>query len=171
VPLPPQVDLIFAVLLSDGAGAGAAAFFCWSRPARAHALILADCEVGVIGPDMLKGAVEKLWQLLQQVHAAHAMVFTSGPLAAELQRLGYTQAVETIDGVLDDDLSVAAAIHIGAQRVRVSDAVLRKPYPLRFLNPSREKDSDDLLLRACMAGVCCAFDEGRSAARRHGRAA
>jgi hypothetical protein len=53
------------------------------------------------------------------------LLFTTSELSGTLERLNYRG--EIIDRVVDDPmLAVSAAVHVSAQKVRVSEAVLAK---------------------------------------------
>lgn len=102
----------------------------WAPPGAAP-LALLDFEVAALSPVLLNNAVARLTALASTANARKgAMLFTTSPLAAELARLG--ARAEVIDGLATEDdqlLALAAAVHIGAGRVKVTSDGLAAPVP------------------------------------------
>jgi hypothetical protein len=96
---------------------------------------------------------------------APAILFTSEVLAAEARRLGYP--VRVIDHIAAEDdamLALAAAVHIGAGRVKITAEVLAKgeQHPLGGILDATAGDREDPLRTAALIGVAAGLDEGRS---------
>jgi hypothetical protein len=82
-----------------------------------------------------------------------------------VRRLGYH--AEVIDRLATEDdglLALAAAVHIGAGRVKITAAALAKAeyHPLGGILDATASDEDDPLRAAALIGVALALDEGRS---------
>ena len=94
------------------------------------------------------------------------MLFTSGVLAEEVGRLGYH--AEVIDGLAAEGaelLTLAAAVHIGAGRVKITAEALAKAehHPFGGILDATAGDEDDLLRAAAgLVGIAIGLDEGRS---------
>ena len=93
------------------------------------------------------------------------MLFTSGLLAAEARRLGYRAQV--IDHIADEGdalLAVAAAVHIGAGRVKITADVLAKgeQHPFGGILDATVGNGEDPLRTAALIGVAVGLDEGRT---------
>jgi hypothetical protein len=82
-----------------------------------------------------------------------------------LWRLGYH--AEVIDSLaVEDDglLALAAAVHIGAGRVKITAEALAKAeyHPLGGILDAAAHEENDPLRAAALIGVALALDEGRS---------
>jgi hypothetical protein len=139
--------------------------FAWSKVGGGEAsLTMLDWEVAPLAPAMFNGVAKRLVDLADAMKAP-AMLFTSGVLAAEARRLGYLAQV--IDHIADEDdalLALAAAVHIGAGRVKVTADVLSKAerHPLGGILDGTAGDGEDPLRTAALIGVAAGLDEGRS---------
>jgi hypothetical protein len=161
----PIRDMTFAVLMAGRRGEAAAVYFAWSKVGGGEAsLTMVDWEAAPLAPPMFNGVANRLIDLAQAMKAP-AMLFTSGVLAAEARRLGYRAQV--IDHIADEDdalLAVAAAVHIGAGRVKITAEVLSKgeQHPLGSILEGTAGDGEDPLRTVALIGVVAALDEGRS---------
>jgi hypothetical protein len=86
-------------------------------------------------------------------------------LADEVRRLGYH--AEVIDNLAAQDnglLALAAAVHIGAGRVKITAGALSKAErrPLGNILDATASDGDDPLRAAALIGVALALEERRS---------
>jgi len=116
-------------------------------------------------PALFNGVVARLADLAKAMRAPGGILFTSGVLADEVKRLGYH--AEVIDSLsVEDDglLALAAAVHIGAGRVKITAEALAKAehHPLGGILDATARDEDDPLRAAALIGVALALDEGRS---------
>ena len=78
-------------------------------------------------PVLFNGVVARLTDLAKTTRAWGGIMFTSGVLAEGLRRLGYH--AEVIDSLAAEDealLALAAAVHIGAGRVKITAEALAK---------------------------------------------
>jgi hypothetical protein len=163
-PMPTRADITFAILMAGRRGDAAVVYFAWSKVA-GEALTMVDWEASPLAPAMFHGVAARLLELAQATSAKAAMLFTSGMLAAEAGRLGYPAAV--IDSIAAEDdalLALAAAVHIGAGRVKITADALSKAkrHPLGGILDAAAGDEDDPLRTAALIGVAVALDEGRS---------
>jgi hypothetical protein len=159
-----RANLIFATLVIGEGGTVGVAYFAASLTPRSS-LILLDLDRAALSPVLLKGMAERLADFGKTLHARGVMIYTQTPLKSELERLGVTP-VEAMDFVLADPLlNVAAAVHVGSNRVRLCAEVLAKNYPLGFLHGSTAQTDDDPLTLAVLAGVVLMFDKNRNATK------
>jgi hypothetical protein len=156
-----DAELIFAVLVADKVGrVGGVAYFSTGRLSLGRPIFLLDAEQGPLSSLLLHGIFRRLSELSEACGAPHSAVFTSSRLAQELEYMGCR--AEIIDGILDDEaLALSASKHIAAQRVRVCEGVLSKPFPLTFLTGAAATDDGDVVGLAFLAGVAAALDTGR----------
>jgi hypothetical protein len=124
---------------------------------------MVDWEAAPLAPAIFHGVAKRLIGLAQAMRA-HVMLFTSGVLAAEACRLGYP--AEVVDPIAAEDdalLTLAAAVHIGAGRVKITAEALSKAehHPLGILDPTAG-EGDDPLRAAALIGIVLGLDEGRS---------
>ena len=165
VPWSDGRCLVFAVLVvATKTGQAGVTYFSnrLSQPGSA----ICDCELAPLSPALLHGIFMRLAELAEACSARWgAMLFTTSALSEALERLGHQS--EIIDQVLSDKtLSVSAAAHVIAQRVRVHAGVLTKNYPLAFLQGAAAvQDDDDPLRVAFLAGLAVALDTNRNLGR------
>jgi hypothetical protein len=163
-PMPARCSVVFAVLMAGQGCDAAVVYFAWTVTGAGPLLTLIDWEAAPLTPVLFNGVATRLLDLAQGMKAQSAMLFTSGVLAAEAGRLGYH--AEVIDRIAADDdalLALAAAVHIGAGRVKITAEALSKAehHPLSFLDATAG-DGDDPLRAAALIGVALGLDEGRS---------
>jgi hypothetical protein len=109
----------------------------------------------------------RLTEIATATRARGAMLFTSGALAEEAWRLGYhAQVIDRLAAEDDGLLALAAAVHIGAGRVKITAEALAKAehHPLGGILDATAGDEDDPLRLAALIGIALALDEGRSLA-------
>jgi hypothetical protein len=164
-PMPTRADVAFAVLTVGRHADAAAVYFAWTAVGGDAPLVMVDWEAAPLAPAMFHGIAARLLELAQAMSAKAAMLFTSGVLAAEAGRLGYP--AEVIDGIAAEDdalLALAAAVHIGAGRVKITADALSKAerHPLGGILDAVAGDEDDPLRTAALIGVAVGLDEGRS---------
>jgi hypothetical protein len=128
-------------------------------------LFIFDCEAGLLAPALFHRIPARLGEFAAATRARGALLFTSGALAEEVRRLGYH--AEVIDRLAAEDdgfLALAAAVHIGAGRVKITAEALAKAenHPLGGILEATAGDEDDPLRAAALIGVALALDEGRS---------
>jgi hypothetical protein len=161
--MPAQCDAVFAVLMAGKHGDAAAVYFASSRIG--PLLTLLDWEAASLTPVLFNGVVARLTDLAGAAGALIGILFTSRVLAEELWRLGYP--AEVIDSLAAEDgglLAVAAAVHIGAGRVKITAEALAKAenHPLGGILDATASDEEDPLRAAALIAVALALDEGRS---------
>ena len=161
--MPARCDMVFAVLIAGSSGA-AVVYFAHSQ--LGSPLVILDCELAALAPALFNGIVARLADLAKATRArGGAMLFTSGVLAEEVGRLGYH--AEVIDGLAAEGaelLTLAAAVHIGAGRVKITAEALAKAehHPLGGILDATAGDQDAPLSAAALIGVALALDENRS---------
>jgi hypothetical protein len=165
VPDPGRCDCAFAVLISTPSGDAACAYFASTRFSKVP-LTLLDFECGPLSPAFFANVVARLGDLSKSTRAFRNMLYTSSPLAAELERSHRLRA-EVADGIIDEDdqaLALAAAVHITSGRVKLGTAALSsaEKHPLSLLDAGSSDESDDPLRKAALVGVALALDHGRS---------
>jgi hypothetical protein len=163
-PMPAWCSVVFAVLVVDRGCDAAVVYFAWTVTGAGPLLTMIDWEAAPLTPVLFNGLATRLLDFAQAMKAQSAMLFTSGVLAAEAERLGYH--AEVIDRIAAEDdalLALAAAVHIGAGRVKITAEALSKAehHPLSFLDATAG-DGDDPLRAAALIGVALGLDEGRS---------
>jgi hypothetical protein len=169
--MPARCDIVFAVLMADQNGNAAVVYFALSQIG-GPLLIILEFEVAQLAPVLFRCVVARLTDLAKATRArAGAFLYTTGVLAEELLRLGY--GAEAIDGLAAEEdglLALAAAVHIGAGRVKITSEALAKAehHPLGGILDATAGEADDPLRAAALIGVALALDEGRSL---NGRAA
>jgi hypothetical protein len=164
-PMPARADMTFAVLMAGRHGDAAAVYFAWTAVGGEASLIVVDWQAAPLAPPMFKGVATRLLELSGAMSTRTAMLFTSGVLAEEVGRLGYH--AEVIDRVAAEDdalLALAAAVHIGAGRVKITAEALSKAerHPLGGILDATTGDDDDPLRTAALIGIAVGLDEGRS---------
>jgi hypothetical protein len=165
VAMPTRADMLYATIVVSPDGQTGVAYFGWIRLG-SPPLILLDCDLGPLSPMLLEGVVARLSALAETVRASGVVVFTTAPIAAELQRLGHHRGIEAIDEIVGDELlTLACAVHITAGRVRVCADVLAKNHPLVFLHGRSRQPDNDPQSTAVLAGIAIALDENRSLGR------
>jgi hypothetical protein len=163
-PMPTRCNLVFGVLMAGQGGDAAIVYFARTRTGGSPLLIL-DCEVAPLVPALFNGIVARLIELAKVTRAeVGAVLFASGVLADEVRRLGYN--AEVIDDLAaggDGLLALAAAVHIGAGRVKITGEALAKAeyHPLGGILDATAHD-DDPLRTAALVGIAIALDTGRS---------
>jgi hypothetical protein len=162
---------VFAVLISTPAGDAAAAFFARQRFA-AVPLTLIDFTCEKLSPGMLSGVLTRLGDLSKSMRPHRgAMLFTSHPLAEELERSCGHRA-EVADGIIEEGdaaLALAASVHVTSGRVKLGTAALASAerHPLSILHSGSSDDADDDPLRiSILTGIALALDQGRSLHKR-----
>jgi hypothetical protein len=165
-PLPVRPGMVFSTLIVSDDGRAGVAYFAASR--LGQPLCLLDCALTPLSPSLLHNLIERLMELTQACAAQFGpMVFTTSALAEVFARMGQRTGVEIIDGIVADEaLALSAAVHVGAERVRVCADVLAKSYPLTFLQGAPVRDDDDPLRIAFITGIAVALDTNRSTGRR-----
>jgi hypothetical protein len=128
-------------------------------------LLILDWEAAPLMPTLFTGVAARLTDLAKVTRAWGGTLFTSGVLADEVRRLGYHSHV--IDGLAAEDdglLALAAAVHIGAGRVKIAAEALAKAegHPMGGILNATAGNGDDPLRAAALIGVALALDEGRS---------
>ena len=163
-PMPARCDMLFAVLMAGQRADAAVVYFASNRFCRGPLLIL-DWEAAPLVPVLFNGIVARLTDLAKAMRAwGGAILFTSGVLAEEVRRLGYH--AEVIDRLIAEDdglLALAAAVHIGAGRVKITAEALAKAeyHPLGGILDATAGDEDDPLRVAALIGIALALDTGR----------
>jgi hypothetical protein len=164
-PMPARCDMVFAVLMAGQRGDAAVVYFSWSRIGGGRLLTMLDWEAAPLVPALFNGIVARLSDFAKATRAWGGILFTSGVLADEVRRLGY-QAVAIDSLAAEDDglLALAAAVHIGTGRVKITAEALAKAehHPLGGILDATAGDEDDPLRAAALIGVALALDEGRS---------
>jgi hypothetical protein len=172
-PDPSRCDVVFAVLTSTPTGDAACAYFSMTRFAKSP-LILIDFICEQLSPAFFSGVIAKLGTLSKSLNASRNMIYTSAPLAAELERSHCLRA-EVADGIIDEGeaLALAAAVHISAGRVKLSSTALAssEKTPLSLLAGAADDDEDDPVRRAALVGIALALDANRSLAKNRRSAA
>jgi hypothetical protein len=161
--MPARADMMFAVLMAGQRGDAAAVYFAWSKRGGEASLTMVDWEAAPLAPAIFNGVAKRLIGLAQAMNA-HTMLFTSGVLAAEACRLGYpAEVVDPISAEDDALLALAAAVHIGAGRVKITAQALSKAehHPLGILDATAG-EGEDPLRAAALVGIALGLDEGRS---------
>jgi hypothetical protein len=162
--MPTRADMTFAVLMCGRQGDAAAVYFAWTKAVGEASLTVVDWEAGSLAPTMINGVAKRLIDLGDALKAP-AMLLTSGVLAAEARRLGYpAEVIDDIAAEEDAFLALAAAVHIGAGRVRITAEALSQAerHPLGSILNATAGDGDDPLRTAALIGVALGLDEGRS---------
>jgi hypothetical protein len=167
--MPARCDTNFAVLMASPYADAAAVHFAWSIIGGGRLLTIIDWEAAPLTPILFKGVAARIRDFAQAMKARNAMLFTSGVLAEEARRLGYR--AEVIDHIAAEDdalLAVAAAVHIGAGRVKITAEALSKAerHPLGGVLDATAGDGDDPLRTAALIGIAVGLDEGRRLKRR-----
>ena len=163
--MPVRAHVAFAVLIAGRHGDAAAVYFARTAMGSEASLIMVDWQAAPLAPAMFKGVATRLLELMGTMRARTAMLFTSGVLAGEVRRLGYH--AEVIDSIAAEDdalLALAAAVHIGAGRVKITAEALSKAerHPLGGVLDGVAGSEDDPLRTAALIGVAVALEEGRS---------
>jgi hypothetical protein len=153
------------VLMAGQCGDAAVVYFALSRICGDPLLTIVDWVAAPLMPVLFNGVVARLTDLAKATRAWGGILFTSGVLADEVRRLGYRAKV--IDSLLAEDdslLALAAAVHIGAGRVKISAEALAKAehHPFGGILDATADEEDDPLRAAALIGVALALDEGRS---------
>jgi hypothetical protein len=165
VPMPGRCDCVFAVLTASRRGHAAVIYFGKGRMGDGPLLFIFDCEAGPLAPALFRRIPARLTELAAATRARSALLFTSGAPAGEAQRLGYhAQVIDRLAAEDDGLLALAAAVHIGAGRVKITAEALAKAehHPLGGILDAAAGDADDPLRAAALIGVALALDEGRS---------
>jgi hypothetical protein len=126
-PIPSRSDVVFAVLMAGKCGDAAVVYFALSRIRGESLLTIVDWVAAPLMPVLFNGVVARLTDLAKATRAWGGILFTSGVLADEVRRLGYR--AEVIDSLAAEDdglLALAAAVHIGAGRVKITAEALAK---------------------------------------------
>jgi hypothetical protein len=162
VPQPVRCDLLFAVVVASKSGEAGVVYFA-AHTLTGSGICLLDANLTPLSPLLLQSIPTRLTELSAACKPLRGRaIFTTTPLAGELERLGYQSDI--IDAVVKDELlAVSAAGHVGAGRVRVCADVFAKNFPLGFLQAAVVQDDDPLRL-AFLAGVAIALDVNRAAA-------
>ena len=163
---PKWADYLFAVVVASKQRIGVA-YFAY-RAKINPPLLLLDYQELPIAPQSFHAIVDRLWHFVGMIRTGAATVFTHSVLASEFERIGYTKAIEVIDGIAADKLlAVSAAKHIGADRVKLAPEARARAQtvPLGLLDGTIADDGDPLRL-AVMVGVAVALDPGRELGRR-----
>jgi hypothetical protein len=163
-PMPTRADATFAVLMAGQRGEAAVVYFAWIGM-DGTSLTVVDWAAAPLAPAMFHTVATRLLELAQAMGAKVAMLFTSGVLAAEAGRLGYP--AEVVDGIAAEDdalLALAAAVHIGAGRVKITAEALSKAerHPLGGILDAAAGEEEDPLRTAALIGVAVGLDQGRS---------
>jgi hypothetical protein len=151
---PSRCEVVFAVLV---AGQREAAVVNFGRE-RPGSLMVLDCEAASLSPAMLDGVLTRLRELGETTRAQCSVLFATKPLVAEMSRRGCQAQV--IDSILNEGveaLALAAAVHVGAGRVKITSEAMAKRHPLDACG-----GDDDPLYLAVLAGVAVGLDPGRT---------
>jgi hypothetical protein len=167
VELPARLQVVFAVLIAGRGGDAAVAYFGRNHVGGAPLLLVLDCELAPLAPALFTGTVARLRDLAEATRSSIAVLFTTQPLAEELQRLGYHAVV--IDGLAAEDqgmLAVSVAVHVGAGRVKMTAAALARAehHPLGGILDAAADGEEDPLRSAALIGIAIALDERRTLA-------
>jgi hypothetical protein len=163
VKMPGHCDCVFAVLTASRGGHAAAIYFGKSRMGASSRLFICDCGAAPLSPELFHRIAARLTELATATRARGAFLFTSGPLAREMRRLGYH--AEVIDDLAEDDLlPLAASVHIGAGRVKITAEAFAKAehHPLGGILDANAGKEDDPLRAAALIGIAVGLDQGRS---------
>lgn len=162
VPIPEHAAVVFAVLVAGERGSVAACFFARPRIDSGDLVVL-DVDLMPLTLAVFSGTVGRLTDFARRVGALAAFIFTTGPLAQEMNRIG-VQA-EIIDPLIAEDhmlLALAASVHITSNRVKITGDVLAKSERLPgILSPTAPLDEDNPLRVAALTGVALGLDSGR----------
>jgi hypothetical protein len=165
VPMPDRVDLVYAVFIASDDGMAAVTY--WGARRLGLPLCLLDCESGPLTSVLMHCVFVRLAELSETCPARLRVLYTTGKLAAEMERLVHKCRIEIIDRIVDDDLlEMSVGVHIANARVRLTDVAMSKSFPLTFLTGSGGQDDDPLRL-SFLCGCALAF----SSSLRLGRAA
>jgi len=163
-PMPVRCDVVFGVLVAGQRGDGAVVYFARSRVGGSPLLIL-DCDVMPLRPALFNGTVARLADLAKATCTkSGAFLFTSGVLAEEVRRLGYhAEVIDDLAAEGDGSLALAAAVHIGAGRVKIAAEALEKAehHPFGGILDATAHEDDPLRI-AALIGIAVALDENRS---------
>jgi hypothetical protein len=167
VQTPPRLEVVFAVLVAGRGGNAAVAYFGRNRVGGAPLLLILDCELAPLAPLVFTGTVARLRDVAEATRSLVAVLFTTRPLAEELQRLGHNAVV--IDSLVAEEqamLAVSAAVHVGAGRVKMTAAALARAehHPLGGILHAAADEEEDPLRSAALIGIAIALDEHRSLA-------
>jgi hypothetical protein len=164
VPMPGHCDCVFAVLTASRGGHAAVIYFGKSRMGASSRLFICDCGAAPLSPELFHRIAARLTELATATRARGAFLFTSGPLAGEMRRLGYHAQV--IDDLAEENdlLPLAASVHIGAGRVKITAEALAKAehHPLGGILDANAGQEDDPLRAAALIGIAVGLDQGRS---------
>jgi hypothetical protein len=167
---PTQCDAVFAVLISTPAGDAAVAYFARQRFG-AVPLTLIDFTCEKLSPGMLSGVLSCLGDLSKAMRPHRgAMLFTSQPLAEELERSCGHRA-EVVDAIIaagQASLALAASVHVTSGRVKLGTPALARAetHPLSILAVDTSgEDDDDPLRMAALVGIALALDANRQLGR------
>ena len=163
VPIPAHAAVVFAVLVAGERGSVAVCFFARSRIG-SGGLIVLDVDLMPLTLAVFSGTVDRLTDFARRLGALAAFIFTTGPLAQEMNRIG-VQAV-IIDPLIAEDhalLALAASVHITSNRVTITSEVLAKSERLPgILSPTAPLDEDNPSRVAALIGIALGLDSGRT---------
>jgi hypothetical protein len=161
---PKFADALMATVVADDRGM-AAAFFCY-RAAHDPPLIATDvCEMPLM-PQSFHAVAESLWRMIDEIPTALIAIFAQTTLATEFQRLGYGAAIHDLGSILDDNLAISAATHIGMGRIKLSAAVIAKGQTLPLTILDGKTGGADALHLAMLAGAAVALSPGLQLGKR-----
>jgi hypothetical protein len=143
--MPARCDIVFAVLMAGQCGDAAVVYFASNRLCRGPLLIL-DWEAAPLKPVLFNGVATRLVDFAKATRARGGILFTSGVLVDEVRRLGYhAEVIDSLAAEGDGLLALAAAVHIGAGRVKITAEALAKAehHPLGGILDATATDEDD----------------------------
>jgi hypothetical protein len=150
--LPTLAEVVFAVMVPGDRDVGV----CFFARTRDRVLYIVHVVSEPLSPRLSDETIAKVLHFARETRASYgAFILTTTALVAEIARRN--QQAHAIDEVIKEgaeSLSVAAAIHIGAGRVRTTP-LQRDPL---------HGTKDDPLRLAALAGIAVALDEKRQPA-------
>jgi hypothetical protein len=150
---PHRCEVVYAVLASAPRETAAVYFARFCR-----VLYVFDCQTGPLSPTFLDGIIARLADLFQATRAPCGLLFVPKFLSAEFARRGaYVEVIEALLAEGAESLGLAAAVHVGAGRVKLCAEALTVRDPL----DSHGGDDDPLRL-AGLVGVAIGLDEHRT---------
>jgi hypothetical protein len=164
LPLPVKAMAVYVVLVAGKRGTAAACYFARPRLERCE-LIVVDIETAPLTLEIFGCTIARLTELGQRLGAFGLVVFTTSPLAREMEQIGGV-LVEIIDPLLAEDealLALGMSVHIQADRVKITDAVQAKSQRLPgILSPTAQVGEDNPARSALIFGVALGLDPSRT---------
>ena len=168
IPLPDVCDTLFAVLATNKLGDAAIVYACTAK-GYSVPLVLLDFDVTFLSASLFTDAAARLQDLSSRMRVrcwGVTGIFAAPELCEQAQRAGMpTCGVHALPTLDLEQLKTSAAMHIGANRVKVTSTVADKGRTLPFGGALDFKPvadlADDPLRAAAVWAVCAALDARR----------